>query len=987
MPSPTTNAAPSPQPARQQTPAVLSRRPSRTTFVTTKPGSAPDIHRSQSTKSAKSFTPPKLPGLPKKRVDKNRLFWPRSFSSSLNEDLDIEDRSPPKHTFGKICLRFFKVVESSYVFLKDLDKKHTNSFALPILSALIKAVIVGVVTRVSIMTKIRDFASFWPVNGVGIGFALTASSKRELGLLIPFMVIAQFVINYMRNSPIASFFFTLINFVESVWAYVFIAYFGRSLQLGHSRTAIVMVLGSFSAAAVGGALGALFIVKYFDQPMHIYPLQLLRWFVSDALALICVAFIAAIEIGLPYTYIPEFSADSLPLLGYILSFPMVLACGSLVGPIGFTASTLCLGVFAAISIAIMPTRPTDEAELDRFLTDANHQLLRLQWFLTVLVGSSLVFMIIQGGKMTAYRELEKGNRQKSAFMAFLCHELRNPLHAILNVASFLKENAINAEQLQLCDAICASSSYMSDLINDVLDTSKLEAGKVHLEALPVCFAEIVQQLVVPIREGLKSRSIGFELEVDSNIPPMLLMDPTRVKQVLSNLLSNAVKFTPRNGKIRLAATYKNISSEEGGSDGMLTVQVSDTGIGISSKVVEKLFKPFEQANVSTSREYGGTGLGLAICKQIVDLMQGTISVKSEIGAGSTFTMHIPVSVPDPCTYTSGSSAIPSIDLRVKIGYDDQTPMQKDMDMPQKYSKSVREHSFYASGDSNSFESSPGPEVAIQISEQPNGFSADSQALFDGRQSIRSETNNGLLSPPSGTSTPGGIGMSTNRSLHDLVTRTNMLLKLDMGDTQSNTALPPPNGSETDACKGSQSREFASGGSYVSENGSGILSDKNQLSSMAPSTPLLGPAERGFSKPSQDSSPAMDFSALRVLVVDDSAINRKILVKLLKTLTVGTVDQSADGQECVDNYTGASLDEYHIIFMDIEMPVMNGIEAAKALRKMGAKAAIVAVTGNHIEDKQEFLNHGFSMLAPKPFLKADALRILSEYAVLLLAQTR
>jgi hypothetical protein len=150
--------------------------------------------------------------------------------------------------------------------------------------------------------------------------------------------------------------------------------------------------------------------------------NLSRYPARSVLALLSLLLIIALELGIPRLSIPEFSEDTLPFLAYILSFPAVLTCGALAGPIGFTTSTLCLGVFAVISITVLPRRPTDPIDLDTFLSDAASQLFRLQWFLTVLVGSSLVFIVIQEEKAVAYRELEKANKQKSAFMAFLCRE-------------------------------------------------------------------------------------------------------------------------------------------------------------------------------------------------------------------------------------------------------------------------------------------------------------------------------------------------------------------------------------------------------------------------------------------------------------------------------------------------------------------------------------------------------------------------------------
>ncbi|KAJ3405647.1 hypothetical protein HDV05_006484, partial [Chytridiales sp. JEL 0842] len=229
------------------------------------------------------------------------------------------------------------------------------------------------------------------------------------------------------------------------------------------------------------------------------------------------------------------------------------------------------------SAALIPKHPQDPALLDAFLNTTAAKLFRLQWFLTVLVVTSLVFIVMQEQKEKAYLELEMASKEKTAFMAFLCHELRNPLHAIMNVGAFLKEECakrqsspedpdyiisgdeVEHEPMQMCDAICESSRYMADLINDVLDTSKFEAGKVDLDYKPCNLPQVLNSIVLSVREHLRVKGVEFNVDAQfeseegfQTLPKVVEMDGTRFKQVLSNLLSNAVKFTPEGGSVGLS---------------------------------------------------------------------------------------------------------------------------------------------------------------------------------------------------------------------------------------------------------------------------------------------------------------------------------------------------------------------------------------------------------------------------------------------------
>jgi two-component system, sensor histidine kinase len=239
--------------------------------------------------------------------------------------------------------------------------------------------------------------------------------------------------------------------------------------------------------------------------------------------------------------------------------------------------------------------------------------------------------------------VEKANEAKADFLASMSHEIRTPMNGILGLVELLEHSNLDEKQQQYIRTIQRSSNTLITVINDILDYSKIEAGKMELEHFPFDLAELIHDIVAPYE--IKSDSnLQLQVTLDSKLPPYLIGDTVRLHQILANLLNNAFKFT-HEGYVSLEVSFVSLCSDGADQDRVdIDFVVRDTGVGISEQAQKYLFQPFTQADQSTTRMYGGTGLGLAICKRLVETMRGDITVTSELGKGSSFTSRIPFEV-------------------------------------------------------------------------------------------------------------------------------------------------------------------------------------------------------------------------------------------------------------------------------------------------------------------------------------------------------
>ena len=233
-------------------------------------------------------------------------------------------------------------------------------------------------------------------------------------------------------------------------------------------------------------------------------------------------------------------------------------------------------------------------------------------------------------------------RTKSAFLANMSHEIRTPLNGLMGMAQILSETRLDQRQAEAVDVIVSSGDLLLTVVNDVLDLSKIEAGKMAIDPAPTDIRRTVHQLAQLWKSKADEKRIALTFEIDDAVPPAVLIDAVRVRQCLSNLLSNAIKFTAE-GRVSLSVSYKEGDEVRG----VLSFAVRDTGVGIPAQARARLFSAFEQADSSTTRRFGGTGLGLAITAQLAGLMGGGVEVDSEEGEGSLFVLTVAASPATP----------------------------------------------------------------------------------------------------------------------------------------------------------------------------------------------------------------------------------------------------------------------------------------------------------------------------------------------------
>jgi signal transduction histidine kinase/ActR/RegA family two-component response regulator len=340
---------------------------------------------------------------------------------------------------------------------------------------------------------------------------------------------------------------------------------------------------------------------------------------------------AGVGLGLGLIFVNNSIFGVAPLLALLTNDPWTMVCGgwALAGALlnaspssrtsnaAFVATVAPLAIYAFLTPVLAYASGAPPAELFALLFGAG-----------LLLSAALA---VRGFSVEALRREEQANSAKSTFLATMSHEIRTPLNGVLGMAQAMAGDELSDRQRDRLTVVHRSGEALLAILNDVLDLSKIEAGKLELEQLEFELAEVARGAYSAFTALANKKGLSFALDIE-DARGRYLGDPTRLRQILYNLISNALKFTEQ-GEIRVTAVRQG---------DILEVSVKDTGVGIPPESLGKLFAKFDQLDSSTTRRFGGTGLGLAICRELAQLMAGEISVTSELGLGSTFTLRVPL---------------------------------------------------------------------------------------------------------------------------------------------------------------------------------------------------------------------------------------------------------------------------------------------------------------------------------------------------------